>query len=99
MEGERRRRKKRLFKRCYFCIKYSEIYLLVMISIFKDLFIYYIYTILPACMSAIPKRAPDLIMDGCEPPCGCSELNSGPLEKQPVLLTSEPSLQALVMIS
>jgi len=31
------------------------------------------------------KRAPDLITDGCEPPCGCWELNSGPLEKQPVL--------------
>ncbi|ERE68196.1 coiled-coil domain-containing protein 18 [Cricetulus griseus] len=39
------------------------------------------------------KRAPDLIMDGCEPPCGCWKLNSGPLEEQSVLLTSEPSLQ------
>ena len=39
------------------------------------------------------KRAPDLITDGCEPPCGCWELNSGPLEEQAVLLTSEPSLQ------
>jgi hypothetical protein len=35
----------------------------------------------------------DLITDGCEPPCGCWELNSGPLEEQSVLLTSEPSLQ------
>ena len=39
------------------------------------------------------KRAPDLITDGCEPPCGCWELNSGPLEEQSVLLTAEPSLQ------
>jgi hypothetical protein len=39
------------------------------------------------------KRASDSITDGCEPPCGCWELNSGPLEEQPVLLTSEPSLQ------
>ncbi|CAO2602305.1 hypothetical protein LEMLEM_LOCUS11148 [Lemmus lemmus] len=31
--------------------------------------------------------------DGCEPPCGCWELNSGPLEKQPVLLTTESFLQ------
>jgi hypothetical protein len=31
--------------------------------------------------------------DGCEPPCGCWELNSGPLEEQSVLLTTEPSLQ------
>jgi hypothetical protein len=38
------------------------------------------------------KRASDLITDGCEPPCGCRDLNSGPLEEQSVLLTSEPSL-------
>jgi len=35
----------------------------------------------------------DLITDGCEPPYGCWELNSGPLEEQSVLLTAEPSLQ------
>ena len=40
------------------------------------------------------KRASDLIIDVCEPPCGCWELNSGPLEEQPMLLTAEPSLQA-----
>jgi hypothetical protein len=34
-------------------------------------------------------------MDGCEPPCGCWELNSGPLEELSVLLTAEPSLQPL----
>jgi len=39
------------------------------------------------------KRASDPITDGCEPPCGCWELNSGPLEEQSVLLTTEPSLQ------
>jgi hypothetical protein len=32
-------------------------------------------------------------MDGCEPSCGCRELNSGPSEEQSVLLTAEPSLQ------
>jgi hypothetical protein len=32
-------------------------------------------------------------MDGCEPPCGCWDLNSGPLEEQSVLLTTEPSHQ------
>ena len=37
------------------------------------------------------KNAPDLITDGCGPPHGW-ESNSGPLEEQPVLLTSEPSL-------
>jgi len=39
------------------------------------------------------KRASDPIKDGCEPPCGCWELNSRPLEEQSVLLTTEPSLQ------
>ena len=60
---------------------------------FKHLFIYYAYNILLVCMPAGQKRAPDPITDGCEPPCGFWELNSGPLEEQSVLLTAEPSLQ------
>jgi hypothetical protein len=32
-------------------------------------------------------------MDGCELPCGCWDLNSGPSEEQSVLLLTEPSLQ------
>ena len=32
------------------------------------------------------------VTDSCELPCGCWELNPDPLEEQPVLLTSEPSL-------
>ena len=36
----------------------------------------------------------DSITDGCEPPCGFWELNSGPLEEQSVLLTAEPSRQS-----
>jgi hypothetical protein len=46
-------------------------------------FVYFIY------MSAHQKRASDPISDGCEPPCGCWELNSGPLEEQSVLLSPE----------
>ena len=48
-------------------------------------------------MPAGQKRAPDLITDGCEPPCGCWELNSGPLEEQAMLLTTEPSLQPPIL--
>jgi hypothetical protein len=33
------------------------------------------------------------VIDSCELPRGCWELNSGPLEGQPVLLTTEPFLQ------
>jgi len=35
---------------------------------------------------------------GCEPPCGCWELNSGPLEEKTMLLTTEPSLQHWVAL-
>ena len=44
------------------------------------------------------KRAPDLITDVYKPPCGCGDLNSGPLKEQTVLLTSEPSLQLPVFL-
>ena len=43
------------------------------------------------CLQTQQKRALDPIKDGCEPPCGCWELNSGPLEGPK--LTSEPSFQ------
>jgi hypothetical protein len=54
---------------------------------------YYIIYEYTSCLQTHQKRASDPIADGCEPPCGCWELNSGPLEEQPVLLTTEPSLQ------
>jgi hypothetical protein len=34
------------------------------------------------------------ITDGCEPPCGGWESNPGPLEEQPVLLTTELNLSS-----
>ena len=34
-------------------------------------------------------------MDGCELPCGCWELNRGPLQEQQGLFTAEPPLQPL----
>jgi hypothetical protein len=45
------------------------------------------------------KRASDFVMDGCEPPCGCWELNSGPSEEQSVFLTTEPSHQLPIPFS
>jgi hypothetical protein len=32
------------------------------------------------------------VIDSCELPCGCWEVNPGPLEEQPMLLTDEPCL-------
>lgn len=53
-------------------------------------------SMLTACIPACQKTASNPITDGCKPPpCGCWELNQGPLEKQPVPLTSEPSPRPL----
>jgi len=46
---------------------------------------------LSACTPVCQKRASDPIIDGFETPCGGWELNSGPLEEQPVLLTADLS--------
>jgi hypothetical protein len=63
---------------------------------FKDVFIYlfiYLFNICEYTVAAFRHTASDPITDGCEPPCGCWDLNSGPVEEQSVLLTAEPSLQ------
>jgi hypothetical protein len=50
-------------------------------------------------MPAGQKRAPDLISDAYEPPCGFWKLNSGPLEEQQsVFLTTEPPLQSYCLV-
>jgi hypothetical protein len=56
------------------------------------LFIYYM-EVHCSCLQTLQKRASYLITDGWEPPCGCWDLNSGPLKEQSVFLTTEPSLQ------
>jgi hypothetical protein len=44
------------------------------------------------------KRSLELITGGCEPPYGCWDLNSGPLEEQSVLLPAEPSRQPQLLL-
>jgi hypothetical protein len=55
--------------------------------IFEGSLMYYCMymSTLSACMPAYQKRASDPIISGCEPQCGCWEMNSEPLEEQPVL--------------
>ena len=52
-------------------------------------FIYFTYVNTLSLSSDTPKP----IKDGCEPLCGCWDLNSGPLDEESVLLAPEPSLQ------
>jgi hypothetical protein len=64
------------------------------VSFFFFRFIYLLYvSTLYSCLQTPQKRASDLITDGCEPACGCRDLNSQLLEEQSVLLTTEPSDQ------
>ena len=43
--------------------------------------------VLCSCLQTHQKRESDLVTDGCEPPCGCWDLNSGPSEEQSGALT------------
>ena len=64
--------------------------------ILKDLFTYFMYVSTLSLPPDTPEEGIEtsLHIDGCEPPCGCWELNSGHLEEQSVLLTTESSLQS-----
>lgn len=44
-------------------------------------------------MTAGQKGAPELIIDGCEPPYPVWGIELGSSEEQPMLFTSKPSLQ------
>ena len=57
--------------------------------VFKNIYLFLCMSALSAYIPACQKRASDHIIDGCW------KLNSGPLEEQLVLLTTEPSLQPL----
>jgi hypothetical protein len=64
----------------------------------KDLFYYYT-SVHCSCLQTHQKTVSDLITGGCEPPCGCWDLNSGPSEDKSVFLPAEPSLQPLIYLS
>ena len=59
----------------------------------------YLFYVHCCCLQTHLKRASDPIRDGCQLPCGCWDLNSGPLEEQSVLLTTEPRLQPRKFLS
>jgi hypothetical protein len=66
---------------------------ILFVCLFVCLKIYLLYMSTLSLFQTHQKKALDPITDGCEPPCSCWELNSGPLEEQSVLLTAEQSLQ------
>lgn len=75
-----------------------SLWLYVFVFVFLRLFVYFIWmSTLSACMTLLHKRTSDPTTGGFEPSCGYWELNSRPLEEQPVLITAAPSLQATIV--
>jgi hypothetical protein len=56
---------------------------MLFLKIYLFIYLFYVYEYTVAVIRHL-KRATDPITDGCELPCGCWELNSGPLEEQSV---------------
>jgi hypothetical protein len=79
-----------------FPISVSKILRYVLMVLF---FLFMIYILIccelvhSCCLQTHQKRTSDPITGGREPPCGCWELNSGPLKDQSVLSKPKPSLQ------
>lgn len=46
-----------------------------------------------ACGGQRSQKSWTRVTDVCEQPCGCGELNSGPLQEQQVFLSAEPLLK------
>jgi hypothetical protein len=76
---------------------------LVLPPLSKDLFIYLFIYLFHVCKYTVAvfrhtRRGHQIPLQMVvSHPCGCWELNSGPLEEQPVLLTTEPSLQPVCL--
>jgi hypothetical protein len=74
----------------------ARLSMLLFFCFFVYLFI--IYKLHCSCLQTLQEMESDIVTGGCEPPCSCWELNSGPLEEQSVLLTAEPLLQTPSML-
>jgi hypothetical protein len=59
----------------------------------KKVYLFYVYGYTDAVFRHTRRGhlIPLQMVDDCEPPCGCWELNSGPLEEQAVLFLSQGS--------
>jgi hypothetical protein len=58
---------------------YPLFYLFIINVFIFRIYLFYVYEYSTLSLQTHQKRASDPITDGCEPPCGCRELNSGPL--------------------
>jgi hypothetical protein len=70
-----------------------------LLNFFKNVCIFICKGVLPVCMQFLQRSEEGVtspgtgVTDVCKPPCGCWELNLGPLEEQPVCLITDIPLQ------
>jgi hypothetical protein len=77
----------------------SFYFILFYFILFYFILFYFMSECSAAHTSTGQRRASDPLIDSSEPPCDCWELNSRPLEKQPVLLTTEPSHKSMDILT
>ena len=71
----------------------SESDLFFLSFFFLKIYLFYLYEYVVAASRHTRTGYWIPLADGYKPPCDCWELNSGPLEEQSVLLTTELSFQ------
>lgn len=60
--------------------------------------VYYVCTWCPRRLEEEAESPRTVVSDSYGLPCGCWEFNLGPLEEQPALLVTEPSLQSCFLV-
>jgi hypothetical protein len=71
-------------------------YIIYTYNLYYNMFkLYLMYEFSDACTATGQETASDPLTDSCGLPCSCWELNSGPLEEQPELLTAQPPCHPL----
>jgi hypothetical protein len=80
---------------CWLWAKFKfQVPLEIFFSFFLKIYLFHVWEYIVTVFRHTRRGHQFPITDGCEPPCVCWELNSGPLEEQSVLLTAEPSLSS-----
>jgi hypothetical protein len=75
---------------CYFLMHF---YFLCMSVLSQCIYVHHMHAWCPQKSEEGVRVPGTRVMSICEPPCGCQELNLGPLQEHPVLLTAGQSLQ------
>lgn len=77
---------------CCYALTLIHGHLIGLMSLFFYVFIFFFIYSTCNILSAGQKKASDILIDGCDPPCGCREFHSSPLEDHAMFLTAHTSI-------